>query len=112
MVERNHHGLPSGFKDSWKWKRRRMMSLLHSAFMRTILVSGNFPTFMVRNQKDPAGTSRQLITGKRQHVFLDDVADHLTQRDPKTTNSDGKHESTLGYVFANTAALRAVRKEI
>ena len=53
-----------------------MMDKLHFAFTRTTLVLGNLAAPMVGDvQKDPVGTSRQLTTGKKQHLFLDDVAD-------------------------------------
>ena len=49
------------------------------------------------------------MMAKTQHLLFD-VAEHSTQGTPESTNSDGKHESRWDYVFANTAALRAVRR--
>ena len=49
------------------------------------------------------------MMAKRQHLLFD-VAEHFTQGTPETPYSDGKHESRLDCVFANTAALRAVRR--
>ena len=71
---------------------------------------GNLPAFVVGDlQRDPSGTSRQLMMAKTQHLLFD-VAEHFTQGTPESTYSDGKHESRLDYVFANAAALRAVRR--
>ena len=49
------------------------------------------------------------MMAKTQHLLFD-VAEHFTQGTPESTYSDGKHESRLDYVFANAAALRAVRR--
>ena len=67
---------------------------------------GDVPTFMVGDlQSDPSGVSRQLMMS-----VLFDVAEHFTHGTPEATYSDGRHESRLDYVFANTSAMRAVRK--
>ena len=71
---------------------------------------GNLPAFVVGDlQRDPSGTSRQLMMAKTQHLLFD-VAEHFTQGTPESTYSVGKHDSRLDCVFANAAALRAVRR--
>ena len=52
-------------------------------------------------QRDPSGASRQLMMAKAQGLLFD-VAEHFTQGTPKATYSDGRHESWLDYVSANT----------
>ena len=44
-----------------------------------------------------------------QHLLFDG-AEHFTQGVPDITYSDGKHEPRLDHVFAQTAALRGVRR--
>ena len=83
---------------------------LHNACTRTLLRIGNLPTFKVGDlQRDPPGTSKQLMMAKTHHL-LSDVAEHFARGAPEPTCSDGKHESRLACVFANAAALRAVRR--
>ena len=83
---------------------------LYNSSTWTVLVMGNLPTLMVGDfQMDPSGTSRQHMTVKTQH-FLFDVAEHFTQGIQETTYCDGRQEPGLDYVFASTAAMRAVRR--
>ena len=90
--------------------RERKNEELYNACTRTVLRMGDLPTFMVGDlQRDPSGASRQLMMAEAQGLLFD-VAEHLTQGTPEATYSDGRHESRLDYVFANTSALRAVKK--
>ena len=89
--------------------RERKNEELYNACTRTVLRMGDLPTFMVGDlQRDPSEVSRQLMMAKAQGL-LNDVAEHFTQGTPDATYSDGRRESRLDYVFANTSALRAVR---
>ena len=47
-------------------------------------------------QRDPSGTSRELMMVKTQRLLFD-VAEHIIQGFPETTYSDGKHASRLNY---------------
>ena len=77
---------------------------LYSACTSSVLRMGNLPTSMVGDfQRDPSGTSRQLVVAKAQHLMFD-VAENFTQRSPETTYSDGKHESRL--VMSSPTQLR------
>ena len=99
----------AGLQSQLEVKERKNEGLLY-ACTRTMVRMGNLPAFVVGDlQRDPSGTSRQLMMAKTQHLLFD-VAEHFTQGTPESTYSDGKHESRLDYLFANAAALRAVRR--
>ena len=58
---------------------------LYNACTRTVLRMGNLPTSMVGDlQRDPSGTSRQLMVAKTPHLLFD-VAEHFTQGTPEST---------------------------
>ena len=84
---------------------------LYNARTRTVLRMGT--RAYLSCWKFPEEPSKDVKTAHdgedTQHLSFD-VAEHFTRGAPETLYSDGKHESRLDNVLADTAALRAVRR--
>ena len=86
---------------------------LYNACTKILLRMGNLPTFMVGDfQRDASGTSRQLMIAKTQHLLFD-----IAEQQSISRTKSWRQRTVMGnmsqgwdYVFANTAALRTVRR--
>ena len=84
---------------------------LYNACLRTVLMMER--ASYLDDRRLPEGPSRGIETPRdgKDATLVVRCCRAFHARSPRdTTYDDGKHQSRLGYAFANTAALRAVRR--